>query len=166
MAMQADSWECTREGLRHAQTLISFQRFPKPAGAFAVEAVRSYGALPSERVGSEIFLPLPEDDAFWIGVIRSGEGADGLSLHADLADGRRIALSGVRHASLLSVMGFADGDALQPFMRPRVTSIGIGIGCATRSITIVSPDEFTRLTGRKGPEALRDDSAYKGWRLP
>lgn len=166
MAMQADSWECTREGLRHAQTLVSFQRFPKPAGPLAVEAVRSYGALPPGQVGTEILLPLPDDDAFWIGVILSGEGADGLSLHADLADGRRIALSGVRHASLLSIMGFADGDALQPFTRPRVTSIGIGIGSDTRSVKIVSPDEFTRLTGRNGPEALPDDSAYKGWRLP
>ena len=159
-------WECTREGLRHAQTLVSFQRFPKPAGPIVAGAVRSFGALTPELVDTDIVLPLADDDAFWIGAMPSDGDADELALHAGLSDGRQIALSGTQHGSLLSIMGFADGGAQQPLARPLVTSIDIRAGSDAVSVTIVSPDEFTRLTGRNGPEPLRDDSAYKGWRLP
>lgn len=164
--MQTGSWECTREGLLYARTLISFQRFPKPAGSFDVGSLRSYGALRPEQVGDDIVLPLPDDEAVWIGALLSREDEDGFAVHACLADGRRITLSGAWRASLLTIIGYTDASVLQPLARPPVRRIDVMVGSAAISIAIVAPDEFIRLTGRDGPGPLHDDSAYKGWRLP
>ena len=164
--MQTGSWECTREGLRHARTLISFQRFPKPRVPFATDSVRSYGALLPERAGREILLPLPDDEAFWIGAMLSNGDADDVALHANLADGRRIALSGARQESLLTILGFTDDSVFRPLTCPPMRGIEVLVSSDEVSVTIVAPDRFTQLTGRDGPEPLHDDSAYKGWRLP
>ena len=164
--MQTGPWDCTHEGLRHTRALITFQRFPKPAELFAAESVRSYGVLLPEQVGQEIVLPLPDDDAFWIGAMLSDDEADTVALHATLANGRRIALSGTRRASLLTIMGFTDDSVFRPLAHPSVRAIEVLIGSDAVSVQIVTPDRYTELTGRAGPEPLHDDSAYKGWRLP
>lgn len=164
--MQTGLWDCTHEGLCHARALVTFQRFPKPGGPFTAESVRSFGALLPEQAGNEIVLPLPDDEAFWIGAMLSNNDADTVALHAMLADGRRITLSGTRRESLLTVTSFTDDRMVRPLARPLVGAIEVWIGSDTVSVKIVAPDRYTELTGRAGPEPLHDDSAYKGWRLP
>ena len=162
--MRTGSWEFVREGLRLADALITFQRFPKPAGPFADDSVRSHGALRPERANEESLLPLAETEAFWIGALLP----DGVrpAFHAVLADGHRIALSGAWRAPLLSIMGFSLNDVLHPLTRPPVRAIDVRIGPDAISITIVAPEEFSRRTGCDGPDPLDHGSAYKGWRLP
>ena len=75
---------------------ISFQRFPYPPTGLVTVLPTSWGALPFlHSAPGELVLPCPEGEAFWIGLVPSGQSQNSLRVIVLLASEHRVdALTG------------------------------------------------------------------------
>lgn len=165
-------WVARPEGLRHGQTLVSFQRYPRPPDGTVTQAPRSLGALPVARGAGLFCLPLGEQEAFWLGLLwNNKEDRADLSIDATDAAGGSAAVNSAQGCTDPVLLGLLRPDgrfnALCPPNCVRLSvRFGSGAANATAVVLVVTPVRYALLTGKQPPATLDLDAGYKGWRLP
>lgn len=163
-------WSGGAEGLRRGALLISFQRFARPAEEPPTAAPPpSLGALPVARSGADFLLPVPDGEAFWIGIMSSvARDLDAVVLEAVGADGR-TRLPSERPTPELAVVGGIPlaGGRWAPLDRGSLAALELSVGGQGSAIVrLADPASWAAATGQPPPAPLDPDGGYGGWRLP
>jgi len=102
---------------------ISFQRYPYPAGGHIVSAPRSCGALPLFAASpSDIIVPSPHGEAFWIGLIANSDAGTPYRVHITAR---------LRSGDLTDVTSDASGASDGLLVPPAFMVLGIPVGDGT-----------------------------------
>jgi hypothetical protein len=158
-------WKVCDEGLELGGLLLSAQRFVPPANGLIASAPTSLGRLPiaAVRGGDRFALPLGRGEAFWIGLLGSGEAR----LTLITGGGTEILLApGERSGPLRIVPGLAEGDAFRALDLGSAAALRICSQGQTADIDLVRRSAFRRLTGRAPPVPIDPAAGYSGRRLP
>lgn len=158
---------------------VSFQRYPRPESGIVYDPPRSWGALPVSRRGpAEFVVPLPDDEAMWLGLSPAARGADAVvTVRAETEVGTWLdAASNLRIAPGTPVDGVRRQDGgWWPFTRVTTTTdapsfrtiwIVDHVAQAESAIVLVAPGDFARETGVSLEPRLKAEEIYGGWRLP
>jgi hypothetical protein len=114
----------------------SFQRYPRPATHVVEARPSSWGALPAAWEAGGLLVPLPGDEALWVGLRRDGAGSVLVGVIAEVDTGepldavtgvpaRSVVLAGVRAGLVVPAAAALDGIARAdggswPFVRTRL----------------------------------------------
>jgi hypothetical protein len=170
---------------------VSFQRFKLPVNGVVRDVPSSLGALaPGSDAFGNLFLPVDESEAFWIGLSTTSPPPIDVGLRVELNARHAVdALTGqpwreetaqvVEVAPLAVVAGIrrADGSSWT-FSRYAATSFPVSRAVrivlfregrkaiSSVSITLADYAMFETLTATPPPLPLDTEAGYKGWRLP
>jgi hypothetical protein len=158
-------WKICDEGLELGGLLLSAQRFVPPAGGSIRSAPSSLGRLPiaAVRGGDRFALPLGRGEAFWIGLLGSGDAR----LTIITGGGVEILLpEGERSGSLRIVPGLAEGDSFRALDLGSAAALRVRSKGQIADIELVPRSAFRRLTGLAPPAPVDPAAGYSGNRLP
>lgn len=161
-------WVSCPEGLQLGSLLVSFQRYPLPAGAVIRRAPPSLGALPVALTPSGFLLPIDDDEAFWIGVVVPAPAPlNPFRISAILLDATEVVVASLSEprTHVLAGMLRAD-DQFDAFCRGSIEALGLSVGDCTALVRPTDPATFSASTGRPAPAPLDRSAGYRGWRLP
>jgi hypothetical protein len=161
-------WQSDRGGLFIDNAVVSFQRYPCPSDKIVGDAPSSYGALPVAPEGDHHLLPLPDQEAFWVGIILPKDWDRGtLSFVAMHADGGVLVSEQFIRPGMFVIPGIKRPDGqFDVFCRESVSELLLaGAGGITR-IVVSDPRTFATRTGQAPPEPFDPNSAFGGWMLP
>ena len=182
------AWAAGAAGLAFDGLVLSFQLYLPAAGVAPGVPPPSLGAVrPRPGPGGEYLVPLREDEAVWIGLVREGRGAaprlaalGWLGGHAhDLRSGRRVAAGRAPTPACAPVETWPGLKRRRGGWRPfalaeaggcerlefRAARDG-GPGFARARVRLVPPAEFEARTGCPAPPPADPAAGYRGWRLP
>ncbi|MGC4000994.1 MAG: hypothetical protein QM767_27455 [Anaeromyxobacter sp.] len=216
---------------------VSFQRYARPEEGFVGRTPPSHGALPVAAAGGDHLVAVPEDEAFWLGLVARSPRQPALVRVAAVVGGARldalagageaepgpeaagvqvpgtVAVNGVARAAggawcftrvarapgapactalILEVVPGPEREAApsrgpEPLRAPpRGAPTGAPTGAAAPPgsaadapeggwqldrrvelrVELVAPEDFAARAGLPPPAPLRDQAAYRGWRLP
>jgi hypothetical protein len=171
--------------------VVSFQRYRRPQDIVDAPP-RSWGALPVGRVANDYLLPLPDDDAFWLGLsskgntqtvlacvmaeTETGSALDALTGASTAKSARPSGLAGLRVPPTQSIEGIASAaGGWWPFARVASPSQGPSI----RSIRIFAIPSREQRGGRRAaagaitiaplhaptPHSDNERASDKSWKL-
>jgi hypothetical protein len=161
-------WQSDRGGLFIDYAVVSFQRYLCPSDKIVGDAPSSCGALPVAPEGDHYLLPLPDQEAFWVGVILPKEWDRGmLSFAAMHTDGGVVLSEQFTRPGMFVIPGIKRSDGqFDVFCRESVSEFLLaGAGGITR-IFVSDPRTFVIRTGQAPPEPFDPNSAFGGWMLP
>jgi hypothetical protein len=115
-----------------------------------------------------VWLAMPREEAFWIGIERPDVRSwRRMTLHFLRTDGTTQAVIAERKGSMALAAGFALADgSYECFTLKTVTEIEAHLGRHRTRIRVVDPQVYTAHTGLPGPAPVDATDGYGGWRLP
>lgn len=131
-------------------------------------APSSCGALPIAKVGERFVLALPDQEAFWIGVIIPGDWKHGEWRAAVLnAGGKLIEIERLAHPGIFVIPGLLRPDGgYDVFWRQAVSEIQLIGKSGVARIVVSDPRTYFVCSGQPPPGPLDPDAVFGGFRLP
>jgi hypothetical protein len=161
-------WQSGRGGLFIDDAVISFQRYQCPSDKFVLEAPSSHGALPIAPEGDHYLLPLPDQEAFWVGIILPKDwNRRKLHFAAMHADGSVLVSEHFTRPGMFVVTGIKRSDGqFDVFRLESVSELLLTSAGGIARVVVCDPRTFVVRTGQPPPETFDPDAAFGGWRLP
>ena len=161
-------WQSDRGGLFIDYAVVSFQRYLCPSDKIVGDTPSSYGALPVAPEGDHYLLPLPDQEAFWVGVILPKDWDRGtLSFAAMHADGGVLVSEQFARPGMFAIPGIKRSDGqFDVFCRGSVSELQLAGAGGIARILVSDPRTYGVRTGQAPPEAFDPNAAFGGWRLP
>jgi len=167
MASDDTPWRIAPEGLISNGAVVSFQRFRRPADGIVHQAPSSCGVLPVGFGGGGLWLAVPRDEAFWIGVLLDASWRGELEIGVERIDRTLISLARTGRSGASTIDGIPRPDGrVDVFCHDTILAVQLDGGAVVCRIELTSVDDFVARTGRKPPSPFNADAAYQGWRLP
>jgi hypothetical protein len=123
--------------------------------------------LPVGRGGDGFLLALPNDEAFWIGLVVHAGGRGQLTIAVELVDGVAVELGRYQRQGTFVIPGVPRPDGLfDVFCPATISHIRLGGAAEMARIGLAGVEDFVARTGRDPPAPFDPAAAYGGWRLP
>lgn len=168
MVGDSRNWQSGRGGLFIDNALASFQRYLCPSNKVVGEAPPSHGALPIAPAGDHFVLPLPDQEAFWVGILLPKDW-DHRELHfsAMHVDGRRLVSERFTRPGMFVVTGIKrpDGQS-EVFCAESVSELFLTCAGEIARVVVCDPRTFVARTGQAPPETFDPNATFGGWMLP
>jgi len=161
-------WQSGRGGLFTDDAVVSFQRYLCPSDKVVADAPSSHGALPVAPAGNHYLLPLPDQEAFWVGIVLPKDWDRGkLQFVAMHADGRVLVSEQFTRPGMFVVPGIKRSDGqFDVFRLESVSELLLTRAGRIARIVICDPRAFVVRTGQAPPETFDPNAVFGGWRLP
>jgi len=161
-------WQSSRGGLFIDNAVVSFQRYLCPSDKVVGDAPSSHGALPIAPERDHYVLPLPHQEAFWVGILLPNDW-DHRTLHfaAMHADGRVLVSEQFTRSGMFVVPGIKRPDGqFEVFCPESVSELFLTSASGIARVVVCDPQTFVVRTGQAPPEAFDPNATFGGWMLP